>query len=243
MDLELSGKHAVVTGVSSGIGAAVVEALAGEGCRVSFCGRRAAPIAQHEGALATRRRPGDGAVAGTAIDVTDQAALLDWLDQVAPFDILIANVSAMSEQWPAALATDITATVALIEAALPRMVRGGAITYVGSKVSGYATPGYEAYGAVKAAVTHYIKSVAARLPDTGIRANVVAPGDTFCPGGWWDRVPPEMLEATIRANPLGRLAEAAEIARVIAFISSPAASFVSGATWYVDGGATPQVQY
>lgn len=84
-----------------------------------------------------------------------------------------------------------------------------------------------------------------KLIARGVRVNVVSPGDTFVEGGFWDRIrsaAPEAYAGAVAGNPLGRLASAEEIARVVAFISSPAASFVAGANWYVDGGATAHVQ-
>lgn len=78
-----------------------------------------------------------------------------------------------------------------------------------------------------------------------MRVNVVSSGDTFAEGGFWDRIrsaAPEAYAGAVAGNPMGRLAKPDEIARVVAFISSPAASFVAGANWYVDGGATAHVQ-
>lgn len=94
-------------------------------------------------------------------------------------------------------------------------------------------------------MVHYMKSLATRLLPT-IRVNTVSPGDTLFDGGLWDRVSreePEAFEKVIKRNPMRRLATAEEIARVVAFISSPTASFVAGANWYVDGGSVNHVQF
>jgi NAD(P)-dependent dehydrogenase (short-subunit alcohol dehydrogenase family) len=93
-------------------------------------------------------------------------------------------------------------------------------------------------------MAHYMKSLSARLLPS-IRVNTVSPGDTLSDGGLWDKVKreePERYMSVVQRNPMGRLASPDEVARVVAFISSPAASFVSGANWYVDGGSTPHVQ-
>ncbi len=93
-------------------------------------------------------------------------------------------------------------------------------------------------------MAHYMKSLSTRLLPK-VRVNVVSPGDTLFPGGYWDRVrredPPAFERALLR-NRMRRLATPEEVAQVVAFISSPRASFVSGANWYVDGGSVAHVQ-
>ena len=187
-----------------------------------------------------------GKVQGTVLDVVDTPAFHTWLNDIGPIDIFVPTVSAMSLDWDATLAIDIKATVALAESAIPHLSESNhaAITYIGSKASSLAAPGSSPYGAAKAAMAHYMKSLSARLLPT-IRVNTVSPGDTLSDGGLWDKVQreePERYLAVVRRNPMRRLATPDEIARVVAFISSPAASFVSGANWYVDGGSTSHVQ-
>jgi len=185
-------------------------------------------------------------VSAKALDCTDTPALRAWLGGLGSFDIFIPNVSALSGDWTAALATDIRATVDATEAAIPFLAnsRHAAITYIGSKAGSLATPRMVAYGAAKAAMAHYMKSLSSRLLPA-VRVNTVAPGDTLVEGGVWDKVrlnDPTAFDAVVKRNPMGRLASADEIARVVAFVSSPAASFVSGANWYVDGGSIAHVQ-
>jgi 3-oxoacyl-[acyl-carrier protein] reductase len=245
MDLGLEGKRVVVSGGSAGIGAAIVEIFVQEGCRVHFCARDENRIEALSTAINTSVNPSCGTVSGAVVDVTDRRALSAWLESLGSFDIAVANVSALSGNWEAALMTDIRGTVNFIEEVSSRISGGGAIAYVGSKASGTATPGFEAYGAVKAAMAHYAKSTAGNLIHRGVRVNVVSPGDTFVEGGFWDAIrksSPPTYDAAVAANPLGRLALPIEIARVVAFVCSPAASFVSGANWHVDGGATAHVK-
>ncbi|TDP72658.1 SDR family NAD(P)-dependent oxidoreductase [Roseateles toxinivorans] len=242
MDLQLKGLRAIVTGGSAGIGAAVVRALAAEGCDVAFCARTPARIDAALSAL--QGLP--GRVQAEAVDVTDTAQFQAWLARLGEFDIFVANVSALSGDWTAALATDIRATVDATEAALPYLQRSprAALTYIGSKAGSLAAPNSAAYGAAKAAMAHYMKSLSARLLP-GVRVNTVSPGDTLFDGGLWDRVrrdEPEAFQKVLQRNPMQRLATAEEIARVVAFVSSPAASFVAGANWYVDGGSVQHVQ-
>ncbi len=245
MNLKLSGLHAVVTGGSSGIGAAIVRVLAEEGCKVSFCARGQAGIDNALSALVGESAL-RGLVQGTALDVGDTLRLTQWFAELGPFDIFIPNVSALSGNWDDAIATDMRATSASTEAALPLMAGSahGAITYIGSKAGSLAAPGSAAYGAAKAAMAHYMKSLALQLLPA-IRVNTVSPGDTLAEGGIWDRVrlnDAEKYQKVVSRNPMGRLASAEEVARVVAFVSSPAASFVAGANWYVDGGSVAHVQ-
>ena len=242
MNLQLTGFTAVVTGGSSGIGAAIVRTLADEGCHVAFCARDERRI---EAMLAASAGM-PGSVSAKALDCTDTPALRAWLEAIGPFDIFIPNVSALSGDWTAALATDIRATVDATEAAIPFFAnsRNAAVAYIGSKAGSLATPRMVAYGAAKAAMAHYMKSLSSRLLPA-VRVNTVSPGDTLVAGGFWDNVRTNDLaafDAVVKRNPMGRLAHAEEIARVVAFVSSPAASFVSGANWYVDGGSIAHVQ-
>lgn len=243
MDLQLKGLRALVTGGSAGIGSAVVQTLAAEGCEVHFCARSAERIE----AMQSRCHDLGARVQGRALDVQDTQAVDRWLTDLGHFDILVANVSAISRDWQESIALDIRATVSLCESALPilQQSRHGALTYIGSKAGSLAAPNGAAYGAAKAAMAHYMKSLSARaLPQ--VRVNTVSPGDTLAPGGLWDRTrqdDPETFAKVLARNPMERLASADEVARVVAFISSPAASFVAGANWYVDGGSTQHAQF
>ncbi len=241
MDLGLNGLKAVVTGGSQGIGRAIVQALAAEGCAVEFCARNPERVA-----ATVRASSATGRISGTALDVTDGPAMRAWLAGLGGFDIFVPNVSALADDWASTLATDVTATVEATEFAadILRHSAHGAITFIGSKTASYAAPHSPAYGAMKAAMAHYMKSLAVRLLPA-VRVNVVSPGDILFADGYWDGVRlrnPALFEATQRRNPLGRLGTAEEVARVVAFVSSPAASFVAGANWYVDGGSVSHVQ-
>lgn len=243
MDLQLKGLKAVVTGGSSGIGAAIVRTLAAEGCAVAFCARNPERIERMLHSVQSL----PGQVQAAALDITDQHAFRAWLEKLEAFDIFIPNVSALSSDWEAALHTDLMASVNTTEAALPYLQRSphAALTYIGSKAGALAGPGPGAYGAAKAAMAHYMKSLATRLLPA-VRVNTVSPGDTLAEGGLWDSVrqqQPEQFAKVLARNPMQRLASPEEIARVVAFISSPAASFVAGANWYVDGGSIAHVQF
>ncbi len=242
MDLKLKGLSVLVTGGTAGIGEAIVKAMAQEGCDVAFCSRSpekvAATLQSMQGSL--------GRVRGRAIDVTHGDDFSAWLRTLERVDVFIPNVSALSPDWEKSIAVDVLSTVRCVDAVLPYLAQSkhGAITYVGSKASSFGTPGFESYGAAKAAMTHYMKSLSRRLVLDGIRVNVVSPGDTFVEGGFWDNIKTHaasVYETTLKANPMGRLCTPEEVAKAVAFISSPAASFIAGANLMVDGGATEHV--
>ncbi len=126
-----------------------------------------------------------------------------------------------------------------------RKADSGSIVAI-SSISGSEDYGYGSvsYGTMKAALFFYVKSLARHVASQGIRANVVSPGTTYFKDGYWDDVKrndPERFARTIAENPLGRMATPEEIANVVVFLSSPAASFVSGTNVVADGTMTTRI--
>jgi 3-oxoacyl-[acyl-carrier protein] reductase len=253
MDLRLGDKKAIVTGGSKGIGRAIAQGLAEEGCAVSICARDADGVATAVEALeATGAR-----AFGRPLDVTDGAALAGWIEASAEalggIDIVVASVSALERDrteagFRSAFEVDLMHTVRTVEAALPHLERSeaGSIVVI-SSVSGvefdHTSP---AYGTTKAALLHYASRMASELAPKRIRVNAVSPGNTYFEGGVWQRVErdaPERFAAALAKNPWGRMATAEEVANAAVFLASGAASFITGANLVVDGALTRRVQF
>jgi len=254
MDLELKGRRALVTGSSRGIGRATVELLAEEGCSVAICARGEAGVK----AFADDLRDRGVTVHAEPLDVTDEQALVGFVDRSAEalggLDILVSNVTAGSakgdSQWAVSLATDLVPLVRAIDAALPHFeaAGGGSIVAV-SSVSGLDTARPSAansYAAMKAAVIQHASARAHALAAGGVRVNTVSPGPIEFPGGDWDKVRegrPALYDEIQGKIALGRYGKPEEVARAIAFLASPAASFCTGVNLVVDGGMVTRVQF
>ncbi|TQV74550.1 SDR family oxidoreductase [Exilibacterium tricleocarpae] len=248
MNLGLKGLKAIVTGSTSGIGKAIAEQLLQEGADVAVCSRRQKKVTETIEKLGQY----DGRVVGSAVDITEQENFKVWVDgvteQLGGLDIFIANVSPMSNNWEEEVKTDILGTVTGIECAIPylKASNNGAIVYISSMAGTVGTPMLAAYGASKAAMTHYMKSLALGLVKEGVRVNTVSPGDIIFEGGVWDNLRqnnPDAFSKVLARNPMGRLGEPVEIAKVTAFLASPAASFISGGHLVADGCCTRHVHF
>jgi 3-oxoacyl-[acyl-carrier protein] reductase len=251
VDLGLKGLRALVTGGTRGIGRAVVEALAAEGASVAFCARTQGDVSAADQAGA------GGTVLGYVADVGDQAALREWVTTAAAalggVDIVVANVSALAipdsaENWQRSFEVDMMGTVGLVQAAMPYLEQSPAASIVtiasvsGREIDFASGP----YGTFKAAIIHYTQGLAFQLADKGIRANSLSPGNTYFPGGVWENIEqsnPALFAAAMGLNPTGRMARPEEIARGVAFLASPAASFITGTNLVVDGALTRGVQF
>jgi 3-oxoacyl-[acyl-carrier protein] reductase len=253
MDLQIKGLRAIVTGGTKGIGLAIAQTLAKEGADVAICARDEKGVDATVSALVAI--PG-GRVLGASLDVSNGGALREWVESVANswggLDIVVANVSALAigndiESWRKEFEVDMLGTVNLVEAAMPYLEKSSAASIVAiSSVSGReidfaAGP----YGVFKAAIVHYVQGLANQLAPKGIRANTVSPGNVYFEGGVWEWIEhndPALFAQSLALNPTGRMANPQEIANAVAFIASPAASFVSGTNFVVDGALTRGVQ-
>jgi NAD(P)-dependent dehydrogenase (short-subunit alcohol dehydrogenase family) len=260
MDLQLKGRHVLVTGGSRGIGLACARDFLAEGCRVSLVGRNAGHIDRAVAELAPL-----GEVKGYCADLTDAAAALQAVDAaeaaLGPVEILVNSAGAAKrtphdeltpEAWHDAMQAKFFTYVHVMDPVVRRMGERGAgavvnVIGMGGKV---ATTTHLPGGAANAALMLATAGLAAAWGPRGVRINAVNPTLTFT-----DRLaegfavdarlrkvePEEVLRQAEKKLPLGRLAKPEEIAAAVVFLASPRASYVNGAILSMDGAAVPLV--
>jgi NAD(P)-dependent dehydrogenase (short-subunit alcohol dehydrogenase family) len=253
MDLQLKGRKVFVTGSTRGIGLAIAERFVAEGCSLAICSRKAKHVAETARALEAK----GAKVFARAVDVADPKALEAWIADGAKalggLDVFVANASALAanttpEEFKKGFDIDVMHMFTGANAAMPFLEKsdGAAIVTIAS-ISGVEDYGYgeSAYGAMKAALLFYMKSLSRKVGKKGIRVNAVSPGPIYFPGGYWNDVEknhPEAFRSVVEENAMRRLGKPEEIANVVAFLASPMASYVNGANYVVDGGHTRRIQ-
>jgi len=248
--LDLSGRTAIVTGSSRGIGRAIAETLAGAGARVVISSRKADAC---EAVVAAIKQEG-----GTAISVPcnvghkDQLAFLvaETRRQFGAIDIVICNAAVNPYYGPLAeipdeaydrtMNSNVRSNLWLCQMALPDMAarRGGAIVIVSSIAGLKGTATLGAYGISKAADFQLARNLAVEWGKHNIRVNCIAPGlvRTDFAKALWEN--PEQLQDRLRTTPLGRIGEPADIAGIALLLASPSGSFITGQVIVADGGVT-----
>lgn len=249
MQLELSGKTALVTGSSKGIGRAIAEALQAEGCLVAINGRNPADLA-----VAAAELPGAIAIAG---DVTRpeeaQRVVAESVKTLGNLDILVCNVGSgrsvppgeeTPAEWQRVFALNLWSTTNSVEAATAALAASkGAIVCVSSICGLEVISGAPVtYSAAKAALHAYVRGIARPLGKQGIRINAVAPGNILFDGSVWSRKldgdPAAVKELLERDVALTRLGTPREVADLVVYLASPRSGFATGGVWTLDGGQT-----
>jgi NAD(P)-dependent dehydrogenase (short-subunit alcohol dehydrogenase family) len=245
----LTGRVALVTGASRGIGRAIALAFGAAGAAVACCARSAESIAATAAAV---RRAG-GKADAFPLDVTSrtqiEAAVMDIERALGPIDVLVNNAGAIlekkslevtDEEWDEILTTNVTSTFRLARAVAPGMIaRGrGKIVNIGSMYGAIGVPRYAAYCASKSAVEALTRSLAAEWARHGIQVNCVAPGyvdtDISRPAMADDRTRTYLLSRV----PARRIGEPKEVAALAVYLASSASDFMTGQTLHLDGGQT-----
>jgi 3-oxoacyl-[acyl-carrier protein] reductase len=242
--IDLSGRIALVTGASRGIGAAIARQLARQGAHVLAAAR-----GEHAKAVVDEIAAAGGRAESIALDVTDagvaEAVVNDAVERHGRLDVLVSNAGIARDQlmlrmkredWDAVLATNLTAAFALTQAALKPMIRqrAGRIICISSVVGQSGNAGQANYAASKSGLIGFAKAVALEVASRGITVNVVAPGliDTdmtraiteSARGDWTSKIP------------LRRLGTPDDVASAVCFLASDEASYITGQVLAVNGG-------
>jgi NAD(P)-dependent dehydrogenase (short-subunit alcohol dehydrogenase family) len=270
IDLDLSGRRAIVTGASLGIGAATVRLLADHGATVSFCARgddAVAELAAYRPAPSGPRTGSPGSVHGYVADMSDAASTEGFLDAVeadiGPADILVNNVGASpsrnflymsDDDWEQLHQLNLMSAVRCTRRCLPAMRKAGWGRVIMIATSGalYPNAALIDYAATKAAMIATAKALAGKYGSDGVLVNTILPGLIHTP--MWDRAAgeiaaasgsgttaAEIIERNGRGVPVGRYGAPEEVAAAVVFLASTAASYVNGVALAVDGGSGSHV--
>ena len=259
IDLDLSGRRAVVTGASLGIGAASVRLLADHGATVSFCARGEEAVAELAGYQPTT----SGSVRGYVADMGDAASTERFLDAVeadsGPADILVNNVGASpsrnflymsDDDWEQLHQLNLMSAVRCTRRCLPAMraQQWGRVIMIATSGALYPNAALIDYAATKAAMIATAKALAGKYGGDGVLVNTILPG--LIHTSMWDRAAGEIaaasggstsaadvIERNGRGVPVGRYGTPEEVAAAVVFLASNAASYINGVALSVDGGS------
>jgi len=244
---DLSGRSAIVTGATQGLGADIARVLSACGASVCLVGRNAE--AGHAIAEELQQQPGARAI-HCAADIQDDAqidaTIERTLTEFGRLDILVNNacsyddngLASTREQWHRTLGVNLISAAVFAQKVVPHLPRGGCIVNLGSTGGKFGAAGRAIYPASKAALLQFTKNLAVTVAPQGIRAVAVSPAWTWSPSvqnfSHGSRETADAVGAQL--HPLGRVGDGAEIGQVVAFVASDAASWITGVDIPVDGG-------
>lgn len=239
---DLTGKNALITGASGGIGGAIATAIHAAGATVALSGTRVEPLQDLAGQLGDRAHvlPCDLSDA-EAVSALPKAAA----DAMGSLDILVNNAGITrdnifmrmsEEEWASVLEVNLTSTMRLCKASIRGMMksRWGRIINISSVVGATGNPGQANYAASKAGMVGMSKSIAYEVASRGITVNCVAPG--FISTAMTEKLTDDQKAGILGQIPAGRMGDVDEIAAAVLYLSSPEAGYVTGTTLHVNGG-------
>ncbi|AYO81465.1 3-oxoacyl-[acyl-carrier-protein] reductase [Methylobacterium brachiatum] len=239
---DLTGRKALVTGATGGLGQAIARALHAQGATVALSGTKPAALEAFAAELGERASP-------VAADLSDKDSVEGLVPAaeaaIGPLDILVNNAGITrdnlfmrmkDDEWEQVLAVNLTAAFRLSRAAVKGMMRrrSGRIVNIGSVVGSTGNPGQGNYAAAKAGLVGMTKALAAEVASRGITVNCIAPG--FISSPMTDALNEKQREGILARVPAGRLGEGSEVAAACIYLSSAEAAYVTGHTLHVNGG-------
>ena len=239
---DLTGKSALVTGASGGIGGAIAHALHQAGATVALSGTRVEPLEALAAELGDRVHvlPCNLSDAEAVTNLPKQA-----IEAMGSLDILVNNAGITKDnlfmrmsddEWSSVLEVNLTSTMRLCKGVMRGMMkaRWGRIVNISSIVGATGNPGQANYAASKAGMVGMSKSIAYEVASRGITVNCVAPG--FITTAMTEKLTDDQKAAILTQVPAGRMGEASEIAAAVLYLSSPEAAYITGTTLHVNGG-------
>ncbi len=239
---DLTGKNALVTGASGGIGGAIAKSLYDAGATVALSGTRVAPLEELAESLGPRAHvlPCNLSDAEAVTALPKQA-----IEAMGSVDVLVNNAGITrdnlfmrmsDDEWSSVLEVNLTSTMRLCKGVMRGMMkaRWGRIVNISSIVGATGNPGQANYAASKAGMVGMSKSIAYEVASRGITVNCVAPG--FITTAMTEKLTDDQKAAILTQVPAGRMGDPAEIAAAVLYLSSPEAAYITGTTLHVNGG-------
>lgn len=246
---ELSGKTALITGSSRGIGFAIAQFMSENGCLVALNGRDEQTLTQ-----AQKKIKNSAIIVGDVTKPKEATRVVDEaIQKLGKLDILVCNVgsgrscppgSETADEWQRIFDLNLFSTTSTVIAAQKTLIENKGNIICISSICGIETieGAPVTYSAAKAALNAFVKGISRPLGEHGVRINAIAPGNILFEGSSWEsklKTNPEATQLMIKKNvPLSRFGSPNEIAELVLFLSSSRAGFATGSVWTLDGGQT-----